>query len=79
MLPVVAYRKDESELPLELRLKRVTVDGDPGVRLIVPGDRQPEQAPEDLLQQAVARDPSTGFFQRHYFVERLTERLATPA
>jgi len=75
VLPVVAYRRDESELPLELRLKRVTVDGDPGVRVIVPGDRQPEQAPEDLLEQAVAKDPSTGFYQRHYFIERLTTRL----
>ena len=72
VLPVVAYRRDESELPLELRLKRVTVDGDPGVRVIVPSDRQPEQAPEDLLEQAVAKDPSTGFYQRHYFLDRLT-------
>lgn len=76
VLPVVAYGKDESEVPLELRLKRVTVDGDPAVRIIVPGDRQPEQAPEDLLEQAVAKDPSTGFYQRHYFLERLTARMA---
>jgi multidomain signaling protein FimX len=75
VLPVVVYRKDESELALELRLKHVTVDGDPGVRVIVPGDRQPEQAPEDLLEQAVAKDPSTGFYQRHYFLEHLTGRL----
>lgn len=76
VLPVVAYRKDESELALELRLKRVTVDGDPGVRVIVPGDRQPDQATEDLLVQAVTKDPSTGFYQRHYFLERLAGRLA---
>lgn len=76
VLPVVAYGKDESEVPLELRLKRVTVDGDPGVRVIVPGDRQPEQAPEDLLEQAVAKDPSTGFYQRHYFLDQLTSRMA---
>jgi len=77
VLPVVAYGKDQAEVPLELRLKRVTVDGDPGVRVIVPGDRQPEQAPEDLLEQAVAKDPSTGFYQRHYFLERLTGRMAS--
>jgi len=77
VLPVVAYSKDESEVPLELRLKRVTVDGDPAVRVIVPGDRQPEQAPEDLLEQAVAKDPSTGFYQRHYFLERLSSRMAS--
>ncbi len=77
VLPVVAYRRDESELPLELRLKRVTVDGDPGVRIIVPADRQPDETPEDLLEQAVAKDPSTGFYQRHYFLEHLTERLSS--
>ncbi|MEO8444517.1 MAG: EAL domain-containing protein [Gammaproteobacteria bacterium] len=76
VLPVVAYRHDETELPLELRLKRVTVDGDPGVRVTVPGDRQPGQAPEELLEQAVARDPSTGFYHRHHFLDRLTGRLA---
>jgi diguanylate cyclase (GGDEF)-like protein/PAS domain S-box-containing protein len=74
-LPVVAYGKDESEVPLELRLKRVTVDGEPAVRVIVPGDRQPEQAPEEMLEQAVARDPSTGFYLRHYFLEQLTGRM----
>ncbi len=77
VLPVVAFRRDESELPLELRLKCVTVDGDPGVRVIVPSDRQPEQTPEDLLEQAVAKDPSTGFYQRHSFLDRLTGRLAS--
>ena len=76
VLPIVAHRKDHSELSLELRLKRVTVDGDPGVRVIVPGDRQADQAAEDLLLQAVAKDPSTGFYQRHYFLERLAGRLA---
>ena len=76
VLPVVAYGKDESEIPLELRLKRVTVDGDPGVRVIVPGDRPAEQAPEELLEQAVAKDPSTGFYLRHYFLEEFTRRIA---
>lgn len=78
VLPVVAYRKDEKELRLELRLKHVTVDGDPAVRVISPSDRQQDEAPEDLLTQAVARDPSTGFYQRHHFVECLSTRLATP-
>ncbi|MEO8225538.1 MAG: diguanylate cyclase, partial [Gammaproteobacteria bacterium] len=76
VLPVVAYRRDETELPLELRLKLVTVDGDPAVRVVVPAERLPEQAPEDLLEQAVARDPSTGFYHRHHFLDRLTGRLA---
>ncbi|MEZ5566227.1 MAG: EAL domain-containing protein [Gammaproteobacteria bacterium] len=78
ILPVIAYRTDESELPLELRLKRVTVDGDPAVRVIVPGDRTADQAPEELLQAAVDKDPSTGFYQRHQFLEQLASRVATP-
>lgn len=77
-LAVVACRPDRTELPLQLHLKRVTVDGDPAVRVIVPAERSTEHAPEELLELAVAKDPSTGFFHRHYFLERLTERLSKP-
>lgn len=77
-LGMVAYRKDGRELPLDLCLKRITIDGDPGVRLIVPGERNVEQPADEILQQAVGKDPSTGFFQRHFFLERLASRLATP-
>ncbi|MBM4221868.1 MAG: sensor domain-containing diguanylate cyclase, partial [Gammaproteobacteria bacterium] len=77
-LSVVAWRKDGRELPLDLCLKRITIDGDPGVRLIVPGERSSEQPADELLQNAVGKDPSTGFFHRHFFLERLSSRLATP-
>ena len=77
-LGAVAWRKDGSELPLDLCLKRISIDGDPGVRLMVPGERNIEQPADEILQQAVGKDPSTGFFQRHYFLERLAAQLATP-
>lgn len=76
-LPVAAYHHGGSELPLEIRLKRVTLDGDPAVRVIVPADRPGEQPAEEILEQAVGRDPSTGFFLRHHFLEQFTARLAT--
>jgi diguanylate cyclase (GGDEF)-like protein len=76
VLPVVAWRRDEKELPLELRLQRVTVDGELAVRVIVPAEKTVEQAPDEVLEQAIAKDPSTGFYQRHYFIERLGTLLA---
>lgn len=79
ILPVVAYRKDESELPLELHLKHVTVDGEPAVRIIVPAERPAEQPPEELVHAAVARDPATGFYLRQHFMEQLMARLSSPA
>ncbi len=78
VLPVVAHRLDQEELPLELLLRLVTVDGDPAVRVVIPAERVPEQAPEVLLEQAVARDPATGFYFRHTFLELMGERLASP-
>jgi multidomain signaling protein FimX len=71
----VAYRLDESELPLTFSLKHVTVDGDPAVRIVIRTERAAESAPEELLEQAIAKDPSTGFYHRHYFLERMNEAL----
>lgn len=75
-LRVSTVRGDGSELPLTLTLERVTVEGDPAVRVVVPTERPAERTPEELLEQAVSKDPSTGFYNRHYFLERLGERLA---
>lgn len=74
-LQVMARRSDGSELPLDLSLKRVTVDGEPAVRAMVRLERAVEGPPEELLEQAVAKDPSTGFFHRHYFLDRMGEQL----
>jgi diguanylate cyclase (GGDEF)-like protein/PAS domain S-box-containing protein len=77
-IQVAGHTAEGRELPLELRMERVTIDAEPAVRVIVPGERSADQSPEELLEQAVYKDPSTGFFHRHYFLERLHERLASP-
>ncbi len=69
---------DGSQVPVELRLERVTIDGDPAVRLVVPGDQTADSTPEQLLEQALYRDPVTGFYHRHCFVDKVEERLQTP-
>lgn len=77
-LQVTAQRRDHSPLGLELKLERVTVDGEPAVRVIVPGERPAEAQPEDLVEQALCNDPSTGFLLRHHFLEQIEERLGRP-
>ena len=77
-LPVVAFREDRAELPLELFLRSVTVEGEPAVRAVVLAERVPEQAPEVKLEQAVGRDPTTGLHLRHAFLDLMRQRLLTP-
>jgi diguanylate cyclase (GGDEF)-like protein/PAS domain S-box-containing protein len=77
-LQVTAQRRDQSTLGLELKLECVTVDGEPAVRIIVPAERANDGAPEDLVEQALCKDPSTGFLLRHHFLEQATVRLQTP-
>ncbi len=77
-LSVVGQKADGAEIPMEIRLERTTLDGDPAVRVIVPIETPADQNPVDLLERAVFKDPSTGFFHRHYFLERLAERVKQP-
>lgn len=77
-LGVAGLRADGNELPLDIQLEKTTLDGEPAVRIIVPGTASTEQTPAEMLEQAVYKDPSTGFYHRHYFLKRLEERLAEP-
>ncbi len=77
-LGVAGLKADGAELPLEVQLEKTTLDGDPAVRVIVPANVHAEQTPAELLEQAVFKDPSTGFYHRHYFLERLEARLSEP-
>jgi diguanylate cyclase (GGDEF)-like protein/PAS domain S-box-containing protein len=77
-LSLSGLQADGALLPLEVQLEKVTIDGEPGVRVIVPMDVRKEQTPAELLEQAVYKDPSTGFYHRHYFLERLAARLNEP-
>lgn len=78
ILGVAAIKADGAELPLEVQLEKTSIDGDPAVRVIVPANVNAGESPAELLEQAVFKDPSTGFYHRHYFLERLEERLKEP-
>ncbi|HEU4529678.1 MAG TPA: diguanylate cyclase, partial [Steroidobacteraceae bacterium] len=78
-LRVNALLSDSSVLALELELSRSEFDGDPCVRICVPARRDGAgQQLEQELQDAVRRDPSTGFLHRRFFIEQVKQRLAEP-
>ncbi len=77
-LQVTGERRDGSGIGLELKLQRVTVDGEPAVRVIVPAERPAEAPPEELVEQALWKDPSTGLLLRHHFLEQMDQRLQKP-
>jgi diguanylate cyclase (GGDEF)-like protein/PAS domain S-box-containing protein len=77
-LPVVVYRRDETELPLALVLRPTTVDGDPAVRVTVDAAEEPVAAPAKALATAVATDPVTGFLYRQNFLDQLAAAVAQP-
>jgi diguanylate cyclase (GGDEF)-like protein/PAS domain S-box-containing protein len=78
-IQVVAVLTDGSRRALELRLERATVDGEAAVRVIVPAERSvADREPEDLVEHALWKDPSTGFYHRHHFLEKLAERMRVP-
>ncbi len=74
-LRVTALTKAGSAVPLEVRLKRSVFDGDTAIRLTVPSTRPQSTAPQQLVEEAVHRDPITGFYHRRHFIELLTKRL----
>jgi diguanylate cyclase (GGDEF)-like protein len=77
-IKVVAQTTDGSALPLDLQLEVTAVDGEPAVKLSVPRPLVESREPEELVEQAVHRDATTGFYHRRRFLEILTDRLDTP-
>jgi len=75
-LKVRLRHRSDGEVPVEINLERVTVDGDAAVRITVPVEKSLDGSPTELLEKAVFKDPATGFYHRHYFVDKLEERLA---
>ncbi|HET8699411.1 MAG TPA: diguanylate cyclase, partial [Gammaproteobacteria bacterium] len=75
-LKVVASTADGSSLPLELVLEATSFDGDPAIKLCVPRRAgAPPSEPEALVDEAVNKDATTGFYHRRRFLELLTDRL----
>jgi multidomain signaling protein FimX len=74
-LKVVATTAGGDKLPLELNLEATSVDGDAAVKLSVPRPSAAAREPDELIEQAVHKDPMTGFYHRRRFLEVLTDRL----
>jgi diguanylate cyclase (GGDEF)-like protein/PAS domain S-box-containing protein len=77
-LKIKIRRADHSIAPIEINLERVTIDGESGVRVVVPGNQGQQGSPVELLEKAVHTDPATGFYHRHFFLEKVGERMETP-
>jgi diguanylate cyclase (GGDEF)-like protein len=74
-IKVVGTTRSREKLPLALHLETASVDGEPAVKLSVPRQRTEVREPEELVEQAVHKDPTTGFYHRRRFLELLTDRL----
>ena len=74
-IKVVATTHTGAKLPLEIVLEPASVDNDPAVKLSVPRPRVEAREPEEIIEQAVHKDPATGFYHRRRFLEVLTDRL----
>ncbi|MBT8443602.1 MAG: EAL domain-containing protein [Gammaproteobacteria bacterium] len=75
-LKIRGSHASDGEFPIEINLERVTIDGEPAVRAVVPNDKSLDSEPAELVEQAVYKDPATGFYHRHYFVSKLEQCLA---
>ncbi len=67
----------DATIGLELRLEVISFDDEPAVRAIVAMPNVENHAPEELLERAVQKDPVTGFYHRHYFLNKCNERIDT--
>lgn len=74
-LKMTGRHVDGSNVPVEISLERVTIEGDPAVRVIVASEQAVDSTPEQLLEQALFKDPVTGFYHRHCFIDKVEERL----
>lgn len=77
-LKVSGVSTDGSTTPLKLLLEAAQFEGEPAVKLSVRREPEPAAAPEQLVEQAVSRDPMTNFYHRRRFIELLTDRLESP-
>tara|TARA_R110002049_G_scaffold118032_10_gene271940 strand:- start:548 stop:2656 length:2109 start_codon:yes stop_codon:yes gene_type:complete len=60
---------------LELRFAKIDYDGAPCVQICIVPPEKPAQEPTKLVHDALKRDPTTLFFHRAQFLERVEKRL----
>ena len=65
-------------LALDLQFSRGELDGEPCIRVMVSAGVRDRRELEARLNDAMQRDPGTGFLHRVHFVDELGKRLATP-
>jgi multidomain signaling protein FimX len=75
ILRLTALGKDSEPRPVELCLRRSTFDGEVAVTLSVPTAKPQATDAQELVEEAVHRDPITGFFHRRHFVEQMSQRV----
>jgi multidomain signaling protein FimX len=75
VLRVTAIGSDGGSIPLKLALEACEFEGEAAVRLSIPREEPLSAEPEQLIDNAVHRDPVTGFYHRRRFVELLTDEL----
>jgi len=61
--------------PFELRFSRIDYDGAPCAQICIVPPEKSTQEPTKLVHDALKRDPTTLFFHRAQFLERLNKRL----
>ena len=67
-------RKGTTELELGFRL--VNIDQDAHVQIRITPLEKPPEEPTKLVHEALKRDPTTLFFHRAQFIDRITKRLS---
>jgi diguanylate cyclase (GGDEF)-like protein len=77
-LKLTAIAADGSKVPLGVLLQNTQFEGEPAVKLSVPRREERTEQPEQVVEQALHNDPSTGVYHRRRFVELLTDRLDNP-
>jgi PAS domain S-box-containing protein len=73
-----ASSQDGSPVALDLQLSRGELDGEPCVRVLVSAGIRDRRELEARLNDAMQRDPGTGFLHPAHYVKELNKRLATP-
>ena len=75
-LSATARLQDGRSKALELDLKLADFDGAPQVQISVAPQQKSSAEPTKLVHDALKRDPTTLFFHRAQFLERINKRLA---
>jgi diguanylate cyclase (GGDEF)-like protein len=76
-LKVTALGAENASIPLKIMLEATTFEREPAIKLSVPREIAQRKDPEELVEQAIHVDPTTGFYNRRRFIELLTDRLDT--